>query len=43
MKTFKIYQEQSLLAEPVMFEDIKGWSMSPMHMRMRLVEMTDLV
>ena len=30
-------QVESLSALPVMFEDIKGYSMSPMHIRMRLV------
>ena len=31
-------QEQSLAAEPVLFEDIKTYSLSPMHMRMRVFE-----
>ena len=30
-------QVQSLSAPPVLFEDIKGYSLSPMHLKMRLV------
>ena len=35
---FLIKQEESLSALPVMFDDVKGYSMSPMHMRPRWVQ-----
>ena len=33
-------QEQSLSADPVLFPDIKNYSLSPLHMRMRVFEAT---
>lgn len=33
--TFDLLQEESLAFPPVMFEDIKQFSFSPMHMTMR--------